>query len=77
MKFAVLALLAAVASAGVLTTHTAWERHLAAVVRGVDDEPPPPVDCPFCGGNAALHLKTMRKMLALQSQLVLATALAR
>lgn len=84
MKFVALALLAAVGFAGVLSTHEArnarLQAHFASVFGGVQlrvDDEPPPVDCPMCGGNPALHLKTMRKMLTLQSQLVLAAAMAR
>ncbi len=80
MKFVALALLAAVASAGVLATQSAWERHHAALVSGVhqhSDDDPPPVDCPMCGGNAELHFKTLRKMFTWQSQLVLGASIAR
>lgn len=84
MKLLATALLTAVGFAGVVSTHVATDgrlqAHFAAVARGgelLTDDDPPPVDCPMCGGNAALHLKTMRKMLRMQSQLVLAAALAR
>lgn len=80
MKLLALALLAAVGFAGVLSTQTAWERHLAAVVSGVElrvDDEPPPVDCPFCGGNPTQHLRNMRRMFVFQSRLVLGAALAR
>lgn len=76
MKFVALAVLAAVASAGAVATHSAWERHHAAIVLGVDDDPPP-VDCPMCGGNAETHFKTLRRMFALQSQLVLGVSISR
>ena len=33
--------------------HT-WQRLTLA---GVDDPPPQPIDCPFCGGNPELHVK--------------------
>ncbi len=86
MKLLALALLAAVGFAGVLSTHTAWDRHHAAVVRAVEhvvdgelrvDDEPPPVDCPFCGGNPTQHLRNMRRMFVFQSSLVLGAALSR
>lgn len=29
------------------------------VARFVDDPPPEPVECPFCGGNAQLHVRRL------------------
>lgn len=79
MKLLALALLAAVGFAGVFSTRDASSKtlaeHGAAALRGVDD--PPPVDCPFCGGNAQQHIRTMRRILVAQSRVSLSVAMAR
>ncbi len=80
MKFVAIALLAAVGSAGVLATQSARERHRETFVCAAhqhSDDDPPPVDCPMCGGNAEMHFKTLRKMFAVQTRLVLGASLAR
>jgi hypothetical protein len=91
VKLLALALLTAVGFAGVVSSHDALEArrhaqvqaqlqaHYEAVAHGElsrDDEPPP-VDCPFCGGNPTQHLRNMRRMFVFQSRLILGAALVR
>ncbi|NUP95546.1 MAG: hypothetical protein HUU28_05210 [Planctomycetaceae bacterium] len=35
------------------------------------DEPPPPVDCPFCGGDATAHRLRIRKLVYTEAGLLL------
>jgi hypothetical protein len=36
-----------------------------------DDPPPPPVDCPMCGGNVELHQKRTKFLVRYQATLIL------
>ncbi|MBI5364953.1 MAG: hypothetical protein HZA53_17375 [Planctomycetes bacterium] len=42
--------------------------HGAEALR-VDDPPPDPAECPFCGGNPALHKQRMQALLQLSALL--------
>lgn len=44
-------------------------RALAPIVR--DDPPPPPVDCPMCGGDAEAHKRTTKFFVRLHAQVLL------
>lgn len=50
------------------TTPAAQRDHVARVTR-VDDPPPDPTDCPFCGGNPELHRQRMQALLRLTAVL--------
>jgi hypothetical protein len=88
VKLLALALLTAVGFAGVVSSHDALEArrqaqlqaHYEAAARGGElrsDDEPPPVDCPFCGGNPTQHLRNMRRIFVFQSRLILGAALVR
>ena len=62
MKLFIPCVLAAALGSGLLaSSRTAAHAAPAApkLVRAVDDPPPEPVECPFCGGNAQLHAKRL------------------
>lgn len=78
MKLLMTLLVASVGFAGVVASRDEGSRmseHCAAVARGVDD--PPPVDCPFCGGNPNAHMRTVRWMVESQALCLLASGVAR
>ncbi len=46
------------AFAATSTAHAVARAHVHTL-RAVDDPPPEPVECPFCGGNAQVHAKRL------------------
>lgn len=72
MKYlAGLALLATAAALPLFGTDRAPAAHCADFSASSIDEPPPPVDCPFCGGDATAHRLRIRKMVYTQAGLLL------
>lgn len=55
---ATVATLGVIALAANAATRSAAPVH-THVARFVDDPPPEPVECPFCGGNAQLHARRL------------------
>lgn len=41
----------------------------AATVVRVDEPPPDPAECPFCGGNPELHRTRVRALLRMSAQI--------
>lgn len=51
--------------AGLGGSHVAPCAARASTLQRVDDPPPDPTDCPFCGGNPELHRVRIRALLKL------------
>jgi hypothetical protein len=70
-----LALVPLVAFAGALHSAGDIRESCSHVVEHVlarpDDPPPPPVDCPFCGGNPQLHRERVKFFVQLQGSLAI------
>ncbi|MBL8804360.1 MAG: hypothetical protein JNN27_20355 [Planctomycetes bacterium] len=79
MKLLAIAALSAVGFAGVYSFDGEFRAHLDEHVRAVlsGDEDPPPVDCPFCGGDATAHFRQMRRLFILQQKAVMGAILVR
>jgi hypothetical protein len=79
MKLLAIAALSAVGFAGVYSFDGDFRARLDEHVRTVlsGDEDPPPVDCPFCGGDATAHFRQMRRLLIVLHMGVLGACLGR
>jgi len=53
------AALALAASVGAVALQSVPSSTPSAITR-VDEPPPEPIDCPFCGGDGTLHVRRMR-----------------
>jgi len=79
MKLLAIAALSTVGFAGVYSFDGEFRARLDAHVRAAlsGDEDPPPVDCPFCGGDATAHFRQMRQLFILQQKAVMGAILVR
>jgi hypothetical protein len=65
------ALLATAAALPLFGTDRAPATRCADFAASSIDEPPPPVDCPFCGGDATAHRLRIRKLVYTEAGLLL------
>jgi len=62
MKFSILCLVVCALGFGLSAGNTVSMQPTNAMAQAacrVDDPPPEPIDCPFCGGNAQLHVRRL------------------